>query len=258
MRSARPAPNEIRCHFWKWHGMADHICVCLCCAHVLSHMYLCASEGVSLEEQVRRIKDIEAIESDSFVPQAFKSSRDDTKVRFLPLPPTSLSLAISISYWICLAAMPPPSVQRQPRPNQTFIQRSPFVSSPNPETVSSDAQLLSAFRSGGTRTKATARPPPPPLQSSCPRPPPPNKPSGLDRCRQNTKVINGASPKERGFNLSQPRAVFWKEARQHATSETRADDSWLRVLPSLKGQGPRGSSQLRAETQSLFPSLLHL
>ncbi|KAF3847726.1 hypothetical protein F7725_020754 [Dissostichus mawsoni] len=37
-------------------------------------------EGSSLEEQVRRIKDIEAIESDSFVPQAFKSSRDDIKL----------------------------------------------------------------------------------------------------------------------------------------------------------------------------------
>ncbi|AWO99008.1 putative myeloid leukemia factor 1 [Scophthalmus maximus] len=36
-------------------------------------------EGTTLEEQVRRIKDIEAIESDSFVPQAFKSSRDDIK-----------------------------------------------------------------------------------------------------------------------------------------------------------------------------------
>nr|XP_061797537.1 serine/Arginine-related protein 53-like [Nerophis lumbriciformis] len=36
-------------------------------------------EGTSLEEQVRRIKDIEAIESDSFVPQAFKSSRDNVK-----------------------------------------------------------------------------------------------------------------------------------------------------------------------------------
>nr|XP_020455841.1 serine/Arginine-related protein 53-like [Monopterus albus] len=36
-------------------------------------------EGTSLEEQVRRIKEIEAIESDSFVPQAFKSSRDDIK-----------------------------------------------------------------------------------------------------------------------------------------------------------------------------------
>ncbi|XP_016088267.1 serine/Arginine-related protein 53 [Sinocyclocheilus grahami] len=37
-------------------------------------------EQMSLAEQVRRIKDIEAIESDSFVPQAFKSSRDGTKV----------------------------------------------------------------------------------------------------------------------------------------------------------------------------------
>lgn len=36
-------------------------------------------EGTSLAEQVRRIKDIEAIESDSFVPQAFKSSRDGVK-----------------------------------------------------------------------------------------------------------------------------------------------------------------------------------
>lgn len=37
-------------------------------------------EEVSLAEQVRRIKEIEAIESDSFVPQAFKSSRDAAKV----------------------------------------------------------------------------------------------------------------------------------------------------------------------------------
>jgi len=36
-------------------------------------------EGVSLAEQVKRIKDIEAIEDDSFVPQAFKSSRDTPK-----------------------------------------------------------------------------------------------------------------------------------------------------------------------------------
>ncbi|KAF7692743.1 hypothetical protein HF521_010353 [Silurus meridionalis] len=39
-----------------------------------------AEEEVSLAEQVRRIKEIEAIESDSFVPQAFKSSRDAAKV----------------------------------------------------------------------------------------------------------------------------------------------------------------------------------
>lgn len=37
-------------------------------------------EELSLAEQVRRIKEIEAIESDSFVPQAFKSSRDTAKV----------------------------------------------------------------------------------------------------------------------------------------------------------------------------------
>ncbi|XP_016145503.1 serine/Arginine-related protein 53-like [Sinocyclocheilus grahami] len=37
-------------------------------------------DEMSLAEQVRRIKDIEAIESDSFVPQAFKSSWDATKV----------------------------------------------------------------------------------------------------------------------------------------------------------------------------------
>lgn len=41
-------------------------------------------EEVSLAEQVRRIKDIEAIESDSFVPQAFKSSRDASKVTECP------------------------------------------------------------------------------------------------------------------------------------------------------------------------------
>lgn len=162
MRPARPAPNEIRCHFRKWHGMADHIrvCVfvCLCCAHVLSHMYLCASEGVSLEEQVRRIKDIEAIESDSFVPQAFKSSRDDTKVRLLPPSPPppllSLSLAISISYWICDAAA---AVAVCPEAAQTESNvHSPLAVCffPEPETVSSDAQLPSAFQSGSIRNKS--------------------------------------------------------------------------------------------------------
>ncbi|PWA20408.1 hypothetical protein CCH79_00003832 [Gambusia affinis] len=62
-------------------------------------------QGTSLEEQVRRIKDIEAIESDSFVPQAFKSSRDDTKVvaaqkkqESESAPPQDYSLPISIVY----------------------------------------------------------------------------------------------------------------------------------------------------------------
>ena len=51
---------------------------------------------------MRRIKDIEAIESDSFVPQAFKSSRDDIKVRSVSLFSTFLSLPLlsflSVSY----------------------------------------------------------------------------------------------------------------------------------------------------------------
>lgn len=46
-----------------------------------SLLSLLSAEEASLAEQVRRIKDIEAIESDSFVPQAFKSSRDAPKVR---------------------------------------------------------------------------------------------------------------------------------------------------------------------------------
>ncbi|XP_061537543.1 serine/Arginine-related protein 53 isoform X2 [Phycodurus eques] len=59
--------------------------------------------GTSLEEQVRRIKDIEAIESDSFVPQAFKSTRADIKVE--PVKQESdrtdyadISLPLSIVY----------------------------------------------------------------------------------------------------------------------------------------------------------------
>lgn len=71
---------------------------------------------------MRRIKDIEAIESDSFVPQAFKSSRDDIKVRSVSLFPLPLSLSV---FSLCLLLNFPlysagPSVQRQPRPNQTF------------------------------------------------------------------------------------------------------------------------------------------
>ncbi|KAG7238152.1 hypothetical protein INR49_031239, partial [Caranx melampygus] len=61
--------------------------------------------GTSLEEQVRRIKDIEAIESDSFVPQAFKSSRDDIKVEPVEVKQESerdnsqdVTLPISIVY----------------------------------------------------------------------------------------------------------------------------------------------------------------
>ncbi|XP_013860700.1 serine/Arginine-related protein 53 isoform X2 [Austrofundulus limnaeus] len=59
-------------------------------------------EGTSLEEQVRRIKDIEAIESDSFVPQAFKSSRDDikkeVKQEFDKTSSQNITLPMSIVY----------------------------------------------------------------------------------------------------------------------------------------------------------------
>uniref|UniRef100_A0A672Y6P7 Arginine/serine-rich coiled-coil 1 n=1 Tax=Sphaeramia orbicularis TaxID=375764 RepID=A0A672Y6P7_9TELE len=58
--------------------VSGHSCACFCSSAPIC--VTCVSEGTSLEEQVRRIKDIEAIESDSFVPQAFKSSRDDIKV----------------------------------------------------------------------------------------------------------------------------------------------------------------------------------
>uniref|UniRef100_A0A3B3UBX3 Uncharacterized protein n=1 Tax=Poecilia latipinna TaxID=48699 RepID=A0A3B3UBX3_9TELE len=66
---------------WSTLCVMENTCVFLCmCVSVHGFPCLtCFSEGTSLEEQVRRIKDIEAIESDSFVPQAFKSSRDDTK-----------------------------------------------------------------------------------------------------------------------------------------------------------------------------------
>ncbi|KAJ0063934.1 hypothetical protein NL108_014454 [Boleophthalmus pectinirostris] len=61
-----------------------------------------ATEGTSLEEQVRRIKDIEAIESDSFVPQAFKSSRDQLKVEVKKeeekTSPQELSFPLSTVY----------------------------------------------------------------------------------------------------------------------------------------------------------------
>lgn len=226
------------------------VCVFVCCAHVLPHMYLCASEGVSLEEQVRRIKDIEAIESDSFVPQAFKSSRDDTKVRFLPL---SLSLAIPISYWICPAAMPP-SVQRQPRPNQTLIQAlAVCFFPPNPETVSSDAQLLSALperqhphKSNGEASATAA------VLLFPPTPPPTSLLARADADKIQKSLMERLQRSEDSICRG-PRAVFWKEARQHATSETRADNSWLRVPPSttnVRAHEAAASSTLRHKVYS--------
>ncbi len=57
---------------------------------------------MSLAEQVRRIKDIEAIESDSFVPQAFKSSRDGTKVHTASLPPILFAFHLSYNIFFYL------------------------------------------------------------------------------------------------------------------------------------------------------------
>uniref|UniRef100_A0A3B4Z832 Arginine/serine-rich coiled-coil 1 n=1 Tax=Stegastes partitus TaxID=144197 RepID=A0A3B4Z832_9TELE len=115
----RPASNK-RAVIYELRT-ADTACVCVhvclfldTCVHMCMPLFTasfcvtCVSEGTSLEEQVRRIKDIEAIESDSFVPQAFKSSRDDIKVRsvslFLPAPqslqpyPQDVTLPVSIIY----------------------------------------------------------------------------------------------------------------------------------------------------------------
>lgn len=60
----------------------------------LTALFFVPLEEMSLAEQVRRIKDIEAIESDSFVPQAFKSSRDGTKVHLS----LSILFAFLLSY----------------------------------------------------------------------------------------------------------------------------------------------------------------
>lgn len=121
MQSPRPDPNEI----WPLSGVTEDIRVSACVPGVRALLFTgfssvgtCVSEGVSLEEQVRRIKDIEAIESDSFVPQAFKSSRDDVKVRPVPLSlPSSHSSLRLIEFTSLECHMP--SVLRRPRPNQT-------------------------------------------------------------------------------------------------------------------------------------------
>lgn len=130
----QPGPNGICClsehdkgqltlHVSVYVCFRTHVCMLLFIDPPPPFCVTCVSEGTSLEEQVRRIKDIEAIESDSFVPQAFKSSRDDIKVRSVSLSfpaPHSLylSLRLLLNSPLCKAV---PSVQRQPRPNQTFL-----------------------------------------------------------------------------------------------------------------------------------------
>lgn len=101
---------------------------------------------------MRRIKDIEAIESDSFVPQAFKSSRDDIKVRSVSLsPPAPHSLCI---FSICLLLnFPLPRCAVCPETAQTksniLIQRHLF----QPEMVSSDAPVFAASKAAAPTQK---------------------------------------------------------------------------------------------------------
>lgn len=99
---------------------------------------------------MRRIKDIEAIESDSFVPQAFKSSRDDTKVRSVSLfPPAPHSLylftlpLIEFPSLQCWAVCPETAQAKSNIP----IQRRLF----QPETVSSGAPLFASKAAAPTQ-----------------------------------------------------------------------------------------------------------
>uniref|UniRef100_A0A672HS35 Arginine/serine-rich coiled-coil 1 n=1 Tax=Salarias fasciatus TaxID=181472 RepID=A0A672HS35_SALFA len=87
------------------HSLSAYMRVCFCTRACFLFTVTCVSEGTSLEEQVRRIKDLEAIESDSFVPQAFKSSRDDIKTEPVEVKQESertsspdVTLPISIIY----------------------------------------------------------------------------------------------------------------------------------------------------------------
>lgn len=129
----------------------------------------CVSEGTSLEEQVRRIKDIEAIESDSFVPQAFKSSRDVVKVRSVSLSLTNLhSVAFySVSYWIsppflqCCAVCPETAQTKSSTPIQHHLFR-------HPTPPSSSSTFATSEAAAPTQKLQRAFPRVPPLWRSTP------------------------------------------------------------------------------------------
>uniref|UniRef100_A0ACB8FBP5 Serine/Arginine- protein 53 n=1 Tax=Sphaerodactylus townsendi TaxID=933632 RepID=A0ACB8FBP5_9SAUR len=60
---------------------------------------VCLTDQTSLVEQVKRVKEIEAIESDSFIPQAFRSSKEDKKVTEpveVKTEPTSVSISADL------------------------------------------------------------------------------------------------------------------------------------------------------------------
>lgn len=77
---------------------------------------------------MRRIKDIEAIESDSFVPQAFKSSRDDIKVRSVPLSlPSPHSLYLFTPSLIEFPSLQSCAVCPETAQTKSNIHSAPFV-----------------------------------------------------------------------------------------------------------------------------------
>lgn len=100
---------------------------------------------------MRRIKDIEAIESDSFVPQAFKSSRDDIKVRSVSLFPLPLCLSLFTLSLIefpslqCWAVCPETAQTKSNIPIQCRLFQ--------PETVSSGTPLFTASKAAAPTQK---------------------------------------------------------------------------------------------------------
>lgn len=142
-----------------WDGQLCRVYVCVLldmCAHFCSQPFfcvMCVSEGVSLEEQVRRIKDIEAIESDSFVPQAFKSSRDDMKVRSASLSlPSSHSCYLFSPSLIEFTSLQCYAVCPETAQTKSNIHSAPFVPTWDGFIRRSTVQRL---QSGSTHTKAT-------------------------------------------------------------------------------------------------------
>lgn len=78
---------------------------------------------------MRRIKDIEAIESDSFVPQAFKSSRDDMKVRSVSLSlPSSHACYLFSPSLIEFTSLQRYAVCPETAQTKSNIHSAPFVS----------------------------------------------------------------------------------------------------------------------------------
>lgn len=171
----------------------------------------CVSEGTSLEEQVRRIKDIEAIESDSFVPLAFKSSRDDIKVRSV-----SLSLATPHSrYLFTLSLIEFTSPQRcavcpETAQTKSNIHSAPFVPTWDGFIRRSTVRRL---QSGSTHTKATAGNSHPVSPSLCLSLPPLVVQMQTKHRSHYWNVSEGAGIRFVGVSW-----LFWKDRQQHVTA----------------------------------------